>query len=171
MYDYMASGRYTTVIIELLKKIIKDDFGMNWSKEYLRLDLCAWESTSEIISAETTAVGLAPYLWDLKIAIEHENRKELWLDELVKMIHIHCPLKVLIGYNYCDMRDDEKFGDVSKLRIATNIMKHVKAFGANPDEKYLIILGNAEGKKEKIYNVMDYRGYVYDYDSNEFIKI
>ena len=171
MDDYTTIKHYTTVIIELLKKILTDDFGLNWSKEYYRLDLCAWETSSEIISAQTTAVGLTPYLWDLKIAIEHENDKKLWLDELVKIVHIHCPLKVVIGYNYCDMRDDEKFGDFNKLKIATDIMQHVKAFKTNIDEEYLVILGNAAGIKEKRYYTFDYRGYLYDYNKQEFIKL
>ena len=96
--DYTLNGRYTNVIIDILKEMLVNDFGLNWSKEYYRLDLCAWESTPELISTTTMRAGLKPYLWNLKIAIEHENDKKLWLDELVKLIHIHCPLKVLIGY-------------------------------------------------------------------------
>ena len=49
------------------------------------------------------------------------------------------------------MRDDEVLGDINKLKIATNIMKKVKAFQSNHNEEYVIILGNAQGKRQKIY--------------------
>jgi hypothetical protein len=29
-----------------------------------------------------------PYLWDLEVAIEHENNDKLWMDEVIKLSHI-----------------------------------------------------------------------------------
>jgi hypothetical protein len=64
--------------------------GKIWT-EYYRLDM-TWFSYPESTYPHT--------LWNLEVAIEHENDSGKWYDEWVKLSHITCGLKVLISYHY-----------------------------------------------------------------------
>lgn len=55
--------------------------------------------------ARKSKLKLSAHLWDLELAVEHENSKQDWTDEVIKLIHVKCPLKVVISYNYCDERE------------------------------------------------------------------
>jgi hypothetical protein len=37
-------------------------------------------------------------VWNLEVAIEHENNSESWHEEWIKLIHFNCGLKVLVTY-------------------------------------------------------------------------
>ena len=139
--------------------------------EYFRIDCTGYQHRYfEIDEGEAQSVGLNRHFWDLKIAVEHENDKQDWMDEVVKLAHIRCPLKVIIGYNHCDQRNE---GDIVKLGFVAKWMQRVSAFDESSDEEILIIIGNGApaDKNNEVYCAFDYRGYLYDYRDRKFKRI
>ena len=55
-------------------------------KEYLRLDLIVYTRKKK-------------FDWDIRIAFEHENKRNLWPDELCKLCHVVADLRVLVSYH------------------------------------------------------------------------
>ena len=112
---------------------------------------------------------LSAHLWDLELAVEHENSKQDWTDEVIKLIHVKCPLKVVISYNYCDERETT---DWEKLAFIAHWMQEVKAFVKGNDEEYLLIFGNCFNSKTRAdYDIFDYRGYLYNRQTQRFDRI
>ena len=106
---YKHNAEYTSVIIKIINEIIKET-GCTPQNEYFRIDAVGWTSHSQDMKkeAEEAGIDLKPHLWDLKIAIEHENDKRAWSDEVMKLIHVKCPLKIVIAYNYSDERGEKE---------------------------------------------------------------
>ena len=167
---YGANKLYTNYVLDKVKGIIKEEY-YNYSSEYYRVDVTGWTQRKEEIRASAENVKMFPYLWDLEIAVEHENSHKDWFDELVKLAHLRCPLKVVISYNSCDFRDDEKYGDLAILKVAAETLNKVKAFKNADNEEFLVILGNSSKavSNSPDYETPDYRGYVYN--GEEFKKI
>lgn len=138
------------------------------SHEYFRIDASGWVSYSENVKEQAKAVGLNPHLWDLMIAVEHENDPSDWNDEVIKLAHIRCPLKVIIGYNACNERDE---GDTAKLAFVADCLQRVRCFHAEHRDELLVILGNGKGSNGQDYDTFDYRGYIYDYEARHFKRI
>lgn len=154
----------------IIHDIIKEKAGYEVQHEYFRVDTVGWEGHyMEIPQQEAKSVGMNRHLWDLKIAVEHENSKKDWMDEVIKLVHLRCPLKVIIGYNYCDCRNFE----MEKLAFVAKYMKQVAAFAEKAQEEYLIILGNGASRYDKgvDYTEFDYRGYLYNYVIGQFERI
>lgn len=176
---YRNSKEYTALIMHLINEIIAD-LGRNYNiensdveqqsvfgaqNEYLRIDACGWQSRYKSIEKQAKELGLKPHLWDLKIAVEHENAKNDWMDEVIKLVHIKCPTKVVIGYSNADDRKN----DIHKLAFAAKCMNDVQAFHKGENEEYLIILGNAKVKGE-ITNCeqFGYQGHIYNRKTQRF---
>ena len=102
------------------------------------------------------------------IAVEHENDATDWNDEVIKLAHVRCPLKVVIGYNACNNRDD---GDFIKLAFVAECLRQLLCFNSDHKDEFLIILGNCKGTNRQDYDAFDYRGYVYDYTERVFRRI
>lgn len=155
----------------IIHNIIKDA-GMTVQHEYFRIDTVGWISSYEDMKndAKEKKISLNAHLWNLKIAVEHENSKSDWSDEVMKLIHIKCPLKVIIGYNHCDERGIK---EQEKLDFLAKWMQSIDALKIGTKEEYLIILGNG-CKKNPIsndYTEFGYVGYLYDFDDKQFHKI
>ncbi|MBE5855642.1 MAG: hypothetical protein E7297_09830 [Lachnospiraceae bacterium] len=182
MKEYKNSSEYTKLIIPLINEIIKESrndykleeheleqqscFGVQ--NEYFRIDACGWVSHFKSIESQAEKLGLKPHLWDLKIAVEHENDKSDWLDEVMKLIHVKCPTKVVIGYSDADDRENDLF----KLAFVARCMKQVQAFREGWNEEYLVILGNAKIKEDiTSYKQFGYRGYIYNWETEQFDTI
>lgn len=121
----------------------------------------------ELPAEEAEALGLNRHFGDLKIAVEHENSKVDWMDEVIKLTHIRCPLKVIIAYNYYDERP---YGDIEKLNYVARWMTKVSAYDANAEEEFLAIIGNGASRKNKAlkYDGFGYRGYLFDNNLESF---
>lgn len=178
MHEVYKNGPLLTKVVN--EKLIPDIIQKIWGKtdenevwkvqnEYFRIDVVGWQSKGASVAKEAKKHGLNPHLWNLKIAVEHENSPGDWTDEVIKLIHVKCPLKVVIGYNYCDRRDDNDESDIEKLKCVAGWMQQVDAFKMSEEEEYLVILGNAKGKE--LYTEFDYRGYVYDYQKRGFVRL
>lgn len=175
--DYKSSTKLTKKLMAdkdtgVISKILKKN-GLEISKEYFRIDVSGWVNRWAEIDEQAKALDLKSHLWDLKVAVEHENDKKDWLDEVVKLAHIRCPLKIVIGYNACDRRNetDGAGNDMEKLRFCAEVLQKTRAFDQNGTETYLIILGNAKGKEQSSYDTFDYRGYVFDVSTKQFRQI
>ena len=171
---YKVDADYTKlvngpIISDLIKGI---DPRMEVQHEYFRIDSVGWISHYEEMKEEAQKAGLKvnAHLWDLKVAVEHENSKADWSDEVMKLIHVKCPLKVIIGYSYSDERDDV---ELRKLDFVAEWMQKIDALQKGTDEEYLVILGNGCNRKtgESDYDRFDYRGYLYSFDTKRFERI
>ncbi len=137
---------YTELVNKNIIHNIIEQAGYVAQHEYFRVDTIGWKDAGYRKMEDARTLGLNRHLWDLMIAVEHENSKADWLDEVIKLEHLRCPLKVVIGYNYCDMRDVE---EMEKLEVTAKWMKAVAAYDPNSKEEYLVILGNGEAKRDK----------------------
>ncbi len=170
LLKHKKNDSFTTFINkEIIPNIIRS-YACDVSHEYFRIDSSGWVSYHESVEETAKGIGLKPHLWDLKIAVEHENDSKDWNDEVIKLAHIRCPLKVIIGYNACNERDK---GDIKKLSFVANCLQQLQCFNDTHKDEILIILGNCKctGKDKQDYNSFDYRGYVYDYKNKKFKKI
>lgn len=172
---------FTSVVMPLILEIIGNS-GCETSKEYFRIDATGWKTMYQDIQDNAKEIGLNPHLWNMEIAVEHENSRKDWADEVIKLLHIRCPLKVVIGYNRCvnSAREIGKFSDERKLACVaewmekTTAMKQLRAeAGLLPQEEFLVILGNAGRSPDNIdpRKSFDYRGYLYNYQSCAFERI
>lgn len=149
---------WTPYIINLIKEIICN-YGIVAQKEYYRIDVIGWQGGDySKIKEKANELKLNDHLWNLKIAVEHENSKKDWTDELIKLCHIRCPLKVIIGYTHCENRDKT---DKEKLHHAAYCLNMIEAFKESNDE-VMLILGNGSIHKKTTYEHYGYRGYIYN---------
>ena len=64
---------YTELVNKyIVHKIIKDA-GMTAQHEYFRIDTVGWVTRYQEMEDEAHKLDLSAHLWDLKIAVEHEN--------------------------------------------------------------------------------------------------
>lgn len=167
---YKKGGtNFTEYVTLAVREILEKEFGIHSEKEYFRIDIIGWKDRKKEIENQANQIKMIPHLWDLCIAVEHENAICDWSDELIKLVHIRCPLKVIIGYNHCDCRNEN---ELDKLTAASSWMKKTSAFDPTAKETYLIILGNGSPLFSKDnYTSFDYRGYVYDYETECFVQL
>ena len=154
----------------VVPEIIRNE-GMEAQNEYFRIDTVGWITKYKDIDEDySKRLGLSRHLWDLKIAVEHENSKSDWTDEVIKLAHIRCPLKVVIGYVHCDERTDI---EREKLNFAYNCLSRTEAFDPNANEEFLIIFGNgaARHKANGSYDKFDYRGYILSPSASGFTEL
>ncbi len=168
---YRSNTDYTKMITRILNDMV-DKAGYTHQNEYFRIDVIGWVGHAEEMENDPDyeKVAINPHFWDLKVAIEHENSKADWSDEVFKLIHVKCLLKVIIGYSPWNQRGAE---EDNKLSFIARWMNKVDAFKNDDNEEYLIILGNAKGKGRGVgdYDSFDYRGYLYNSDLKHFERI
>lgn len=158
---------YTEFMIGMMENIIgKSGAGFQTSKEYYRIDLTGWSQLRDKIKDDVPSNGnydFQPYLWDLEVAIEHENNDKLWMDEVIKLSHIACGLRVVIGYVPIDLKAEHmQYLDYVSNAINTNLK--VKD---NMSNNFLIILGDTKLKHgDKPCN---YTPYVWKNNKFEFL--
>ena len=133
--------------------------------EYFRIDIIAYTQRKEEAKAiEYNYNGeyhLKPYLWDLEIAFEHENKNREWLDEIVKLSHIRCPLRVVVGYAPIENRDVH-------IQYAANVLSKKLGNRLPDEEEFMLILGESKIKREQV-NENTY--IAYKYENGEFIEL
>ncbi|MEG0017017.1 MAG: hypothetical protein RR747_10655, partial [Gordonibacter sp.] len=97
--DYNDGRAFTKAIILLVKDVLKPkgSEGIGLSCEYYRIDVTSWKDRAAEIRHDAPK-NFTPYFWDLEVAVEHENYDRHWMDEVIKLAHINCPLRVVIGY-------------------------------------------------------------------------
>jgi hypothetical protein len=101
-------------------------------REYFRLDMAFY-------SYPRRPTDGSDLLWNLEVAIEHENHSETWFDEWIKLAHVRSGLRVLIAYH--DYREGRPSVD-SKVKEALELYKGL-SYAAPSLESFLLILGPA----------------------------
>lgn len=120
------------IILPLISAYKVDGKQIETSTEYYRIDVTGWTQRRNEIENECKAINMESHLWDLQIAIEHENKQFSWYDETCKLSYIKCPLRIVIGYG--------KENIEQKIKIAAHILKTTNAFTGTQQE-FAIILG------------------------------
>ena len=155
--SYKDKKLFTNFITERLKEIINE---YQVSTEYYRIDVSGWtqlrEDNDKYLN-KNDDFKLKTYLWNFDIAIEHENDSQAWMDEVVKLLHIRCPLRVVIGYMPYDKREE----DLYYLNQVFERIKTIRVFDQNDfvNDEYIVILGNSKckGKTDRFFKYKSYR--------------
>lgn len=152
-------SKWTKEVIEIIGRIIKNS-GAKFQKEYYKIDAIGWRQLSasnnqlERKLTERNCFGLNAHCWNLEIAVEHENDDKDWTDEVIKLMHIDCPLKVVIGYR--EFKDRES--DINVLENVYEILMKPVLESKNRiiENEFLVIFGNCGTD----YKSPGYRGYL-----------
>ena len=142
---------YTAFILSEIEKKL-ENASLETSKEYYRIDLTAWKQLKNEDYYLLSEKDFEKYLWDLEVAVEHENNDKSWMDEVVKLMHITCPLRVVIGY--LPMKE-EKDTYISALNSE---IKKVRVYNDMNKGEFLLIIGDSKckGDKKKFCNYTPY---------------
>jgi hypothetical protein len=132
------TAAFTEAILEKLETVIEED-GCRIEREYFRVDLISYRS--HVKANEALQGGLKRYAWDLVTAVEHENDRRLWMDEVVKLAHIACELRVVIGYlPLHDTHAHEEY-----LEKIAEELYGIKAWQATKDcGEFMILIGDCK---------------------------
>ena len=160
---YTDNTAFTTFITKELNGII-DAMGYIPQNEYFRIDAMGYSSRREELER---IHGFYPYLWDLKIAVEHENDAAKWLDEVIKLAHICCPLRVVIGYIPMAQRSR---GDAERLAYAASALKRLHCRENMNRGEFMIILGNSNTQEDP-QNYFHYKAYVLNKETFSFEEL
>ena len=157
---YVHNTEFTHFITQRINEILqsKNYIAQN---EYYRIDAMGYTNHWNELSK---CHLLSPHLWDLEIAVEHENSAKDWLDEVIKLSHICCPLRVVIGYVPMEQRP---FGDIERLAYVTTAIKQLKCKDNLKIGSFMIILGNSNTKNKK-ENFFNYNAYILNPDNLNF---
>ncbi len=195
-YKYTEKGKskaFTKKIIELLKQVLEEMTNphhpikidsnkkskiqkLKTQKEYYRIDLIGWTQRKDKLKDSEKfeqAKNFNLHMWDLNIAIEHENSSKDWLDEVVKLLYINCPRRLVIGYvNYNKKTRDIEANDKLYLDCVLECLNSLDKDGTKmfikKDDQFGILLGNAgyddigldKNQTEEYYKkVINYRLY------------
>lgn len=139
--------------------------------EYFKIDLVAWEQKRDT-DAYTVENGIEGYklnkhAWDFDIAVEHENASDKWSDEVVKLAHIFCDLRVVIGY-IPYVKDGKREMHKKYLNAITDSIKTLKCRDNMKHGKYMIILGDVEHGESDGFEELIYTPYIFDKEKEKF---
>lgn len=139
---------------EYIPKIITEENDTS-EFEYFRIDIISYSQRKD----EAKKYGydpkkLKPYLWDLKVAFEHENNNTEWLDEIIKLSHIRCPLRIVVCY-FTEGEERDK-----ALHFASSMLCKKIGEDVAEGEQFLLIVGDS-GKKSRQVNTSTYTPYLY----------
>ena len=139
---WASSKEYTTFILGKIASFLKEQ-EFETSKEYYRIDLTGWKQLKGDRYKLLKDKDFENYLWDLEVAVEHENNDKSWMDEVVKLMHINCPLRIVIGYLPLE---ENKQIYISALNAE---IKKVKTYDNMKNGEFLLIIGDSKCKNDK----------------------
>lgn len=154
---YQYNKAFTVFIVKEINNII-EKYGYIPQNEYFRIDAIGYCSRYK----ELEGSKLNPYLWDLKVAVEHENNDMDWLDEVIKLAHICCPLRVVIGY----LPAKKRYQEIEYLSNAADALEKVECRYNLQHGEFMVILGNSRVDEQKDY--FSYRAYVLQENAGHF---
>ena len=131
--------------------------------EYFRIDLIGWNSLKDDKLGDPPK-GLKKHFWELNVAIEHENNRTDWLDEIVKLSYINCPLRIVIGYAPTKNRQDYLDYAAKSLGLLNKRYQSVRK-----DQEFMLILGDSYLPGEAV-STINYTPYLYDPSEKIFIN-
>lgn len=148
---WLSSKAYTQFILGAIERFLKEQY-LGTSKEYYRIDLTAWTQLKNEDYFLLKDKDFEKYLWDLEVAVEHENNDKSWMDEVVKLMHVNCPLRVVIGY--LPVKEDKNI----YISALNSEIKKIKAYKDMDKGEFLLIIGDSKckGIKEKFCHYTPY---------------
>ena len=166
--EWFHFKKFTVLIMDKIEQILKYDEDVATEREYFRVDLISYRENNE---NEFLLNKLYNYTWNLEAAVEHENNSKTWMDEVIKLAHLSCDLRVVIGYLPLSEKKNQKeylnkIADILNNKISA--WKQTKTSG-----DFLIILGDSSfGSSEQyIDNRCVYTPFLYSLQSNLFEEI
>ncbi len=159
IFAYSHSTDYTNFIMDEINDIIKAN-NLKKSNEYFRIDAIGYTSRYEELADNA---HLTPHLWDLEVAVEHENDSKDWLDEVIKLAHVCCPLRVVIGY----VPWKERNNDLKLLEYAADALNRLNCKNNVAEGEFMVILGNSHVGKQ-VDRYFNYKAYCLDSKTFEF---
>ena len=183
--EYKNSGAlWTTYITFKVQEFLEKQLNLKTNKEYFRIDMIGWSGNDKWSEKDITTnkdqigylshkkssrseLKLDEYDWNLEVAVEFENEPEKWSDEVIKLCHIKCGIKVVIAYNYINERNL----DMEKLEFVAEHMRNLSYGTPIANEEFMVILGNCR-RKEGSYTDMKSIEYIaYTFDGEHFNEL
>lgn len=165
---WTSSKEYTKFILGKIANFLKEQ-KFETSTEYYRIDLTGWKQLRKSENDNILINNFEKHFWDLEVAIEHENSSISWMDEVVKLLHINCPLRVVIGYLPFEQKNShDKYLEAITEQILTT--KAVSGRCSLKNGEFMIIIGDSKCKDdEKLY--CHYQAYVFNPFSKKFEEL
>ena len=172
---------FTAAMKELITKVIrakKPSEQYVIQPEYFNIDLVEWEQKKLaakeylFVPEESTSFRLEKYAWNLDIAVEHENEKQLWMDEVVKLAHIFAKLRVVIGY-LPRRENQERTWQLQKayLNAVADTVSTLHCCDNMDHGDFLVILGDVDGNEATAFEKLAYTPYLYKKgEKGEFVR-
>ena len=139
---YSANSKWTKEIIEiagdtidqLLRKQESDKKKIEIDHEYFRIDVVG-SITIQRPSTDDKTIFDKQYVWNLKVAYEHENDPGTWSGELCKLCYVAADLRVIHAYSKKGVEIESLLQEyVNKLR-KENIINRI------PNNNWLFVFG------------------------------
>lgn len=156
------------VLISTYKSIFQESnhtyYGPRLDREYYRIDNIL-SITNAVKKDEETDINI--HNWKLLAAVEHENDYKDWTDELVKLLFVNAPLRVVIGYAEYDesIYYSKAIHVANKIAEMQNFRTHLDA-----EDEYILIMGPREKDLEAdVKNLADcFKMYKWSSVTNKF---
>lgn len=158
------SGKFTDKIIEKLRYDVIAEEGVITEKEYFRIDLISYRDNKKDSADKYLHKHLYKYTWDLVTAVEHENESANWMDEVIKLAYIACPLRVVIGY-WPKKQKEEQQECLDKIAKELNGIQAWETTSLCGE--FMIILGDSALGRD-VSGRCVYTPYIYDPESQRF---
>ncbi len=160
---------FTKLVMPYIAKILSDrGYANEHQYEYYKIDVIGWKDRKNELPnmVKPNNYSLKEHFWHLGVAVEHENDQYDWTDELVKLLYINCPLRIVIGYYPENLSPNEL---EQTLDYAANIVSLANKKGelVRADQEYLLILGKNHADCEEL-SKETYSAYVYDTEQGRF---
>ena len=146
-------------------------YAENNQYEYYKIDVIGWKDRKEDLSKlqKPDTYKLKNHFWDLGVAVEHENDQTDWTDELVKLLYINCPLRVVIGY-YPETLSSEDLAETIKYASGiVSLANETNAF-IRPEQEFMLILGKNHDFETDLC-AHTYSAFKYKVDKKAFEKM
>ena len=174
---YKDLTRWTEYLADKIEEILRG-LNLKTNREYFRIDIIGWSGNKEWDDnsekgykqnighekcTKNSDVKLNEYNWNLEVAVEYENNPEDWMDEVIKLCHVKCGLKVVIGYSAYDsaFEEDGTFDDAHhKMHLVLKNIYELEYAGIGENEQMLIILGDVGKDEYKDLESLHFRAYL-----------
>lgn len=171
---WQSNKKYTEFILCKIGNFLKEDNTVFISKEYYRIDLTSWRQLKGnqyklFENKDFEDKEFENYLWDLEVAVEHENNDKSWMDEVVKLLHINCPLRVVIGYLPFDKNDKQQYY-LDEITKQIKVTKAVDNLCSLKIGEFMIIIGDSKCGDDKT-KFCHYQAYVFNKKHEKFERL
>lgn len=165
---YLNGKAFTKVVISAINSIINENPKYTQNELY-RIDSIGWSDVDLPIDCDKKIPRFKEHLWNLDVAVEHENDSKDWMYEVVKLVHVYCPLRVVISYLPLKSLMNVNKGDMAHLDYIVEKLKNLKSYDNMKQGEFLVIIGNSN--VEKIEDFFNYKGYLFSPTEERFIEI